>query len=102
MSLTSSAKKAGRIGLGPTMLMSPLRTFQSWGSSSSCAARSTRPIEDLQLGQAREVGPVGRCEPHLGVGGERAELEHRENVTVAAHPQAPVEQRASREEERDR
>ena len=39
----SSSKNAGRIGRGPTMLMSPRTTFQSCGSSSRWAKRSTRP-----------------------------------------------------------
>ena len=33
----------GRSGRGPTMFISPLSTFRSWGSSSSRYWRSTRP-----------------------------------------------------------
>ena len=51
---TAPRRTRGRIGRGPTMLMSPRSTFQSCGSSSSWAARSTRP-------EARELVRASRC-----------------------------------------
>ena len=34
---------SGRSGRGPTRLMSPRKMFHSWGNSSMCSFRSTRP-----------------------------------------------------------
>ena len=45
----SSSKKRGRIGRGPTRLMSPRSTFKSCGISSSCVARSQRPSASSRL-----------------------------------------------------
>ena len=41
--LAELLEERGRIGRGPTMLMSPRSTFHSCGSSSSLVARRTRP-----------------------------------------------------------
>ena len=61
--LRARSKKRGRIGRGPTKLMSPRRTFQSCGSSSSCVAQPTPDLRDLDCGSLDESrrgrGPGG-------------------------------------------
>ena len=95
ISSQSSWKKRGRIGRGPTIDMSPRSTFQSWGTSSSCDARSQRPSPVTSVGRPLvELGAVPLAEPRLGTGSQRPELPHREDAAVAADPVAAVEDRA--------
>ena len=64
----SSSKKRGRIGRGPTKLMSPRRTFQNCGSSSSCVARSQRAeLRGLGARALDELLAEVAAEPALGV-----------------------------------
>ena len=74
--------------------MSPRRTFQSCGSSSSCEARRKRPSVRRLLRHARgQLLAVGAAEPALRVRPQRAELPHREDAAVASHALAAVEDR---------
>src|SRR3569832_733323 len=81
--------KNGRSGRGPTIDMSPRRTFQNCGSSSRSRCRSQRP--------------AGVARPHwtggvLGVHEHRAELVDVERLAVEPHPLLAVEHRAGRRE----
>ena len=85
-------RSAAGSGRGPTTDMSPRRTFQSCGTSSSCDARSQRPSRVISSGvRAVELGAVRWPSRDLGAGPQRAELAHREDASVAADPLAAVE-----------
>ena len=94
----SSSKNAGRIGRGPTTLMSPRSTFHSCGSSSRCVKRRRAPRRVTSLGAAGQLVAEVRAEPCLRVGPQRAELVHREDPSGAADPCAAVEHRPPRGE----
>ena len=53
--------KRGSSGLGPTNLISPRATFQSWGSSSRCVRRNSRPIRVMRGSEAVVI-----ADPALG------------------------------------
>ena len=91
---SASATNSGRSGRGPTRLMSPRRTFQSCGSSSSRVRRRNRPT-----GVTR-VSPLGR--PHRAGARFSAScriernLWTREDAAVLADALLVIEHRAGR------
>ena len=105
MRAQSSSKKIGRIGRGPTRLMSPRRTFQnlrdpsSWPSPSA-SGRSACTGLLCGLTSSRPRG----AEPRVCIGLKRPELAYyAEDHVAAADPVTAVEDRpAARDEEQDR
>ena len=80
----------GRAGRGPTRLISPRTTFQSWGSSSIEVLRRMRPTRVtrgscliLKSGPSASFSSSSVVELLLGVDDHRAQLEHAERLGVA-------------------
>ena len=88
----SFATISGRSGRGPTNDRSPFMIFQSWGSSSRCEARRTRPI-GVTRGSFL-CGPLSAVP--FRVRAHRAELIKRELAPVLAHPHLAVDHGTAR------